>query len=51
MIELFSSLWAAHLTGIGFYIFAVVPLLPFHCGFFVSLDEGGISIEKDMTEP
>ena len=35
MLLLFSSLWAAHLVGMGFIV--IVPLLPSHCGF-LSLD-------------
>ena len=35
MVLLFSSLWAAHLTGIGFDFILIVPFLLFRCSFFV----------------
>ena len=34
MVLLFSSLWAAHLAGMGFDFIMIAPLLPSHCGFF-----------------
>ena len=36
LVVLFSSLWVAHLAGMGFEFIVIVPLLPSHCGVFVS---------------
>ena len=40
MVLLFSSLWAAHLSGMGFDFIVIAPLLPCHCSFFLSLEVG-----------
>ena len=37
----FSSLWVAHLAGMGFDFIMIVPLLPSHRGFFFVF--GGVS--------
>ena len=35
LVLLVSSLWITHLVGMGFDFIVIVPLLPYHCGFFV----------------